>query len=511
MKIKLNRLSLLTAGVACAGLIACGPPDKQEEESVEVDHATTQQSISDNTSHLASRLSETIAFLDDSDLWHSGVDAGFGSTSSGCAAPIDGSDSGCTEVEPAEPELDLDVTDDADEMTAWLEEHIFNEANVESEEDKAVTYLIDGDVFCALEGEPADPECVSQVNDAEIRLVATSPSEGDIDLDVLVGPNRANPTSLQLHDDLLAAEVDLGGAKESAEHIASITGDLDDLELPTTMEGRVRAELTVEGDKKLSAAFSVLAPIKVADGDFNLAMAPALPALSVAVDGQAKTIETVSNLGTVDGSFPVTEWVYEYDETTDTETETEINYQYGFHLGGLTSNTLFEAANDVIAITGLGLGDTTSTFSIDGEEVLALDLNADDGRTLDITATSNDAGLVDLEVSPKLDLAVALQFASAADKLTDVAEWMMDDVLRVTLDGADAPKVRLTEEDGLEVVDGTLTMSLANAGTTVTVEAGQCVLGVDDTVEQAEPGTDPEPTPVEETNPLEDLEAGTCQ
>lgn len=511
MKRSTNRLSLLAAGVACASLVACGPPGDKDEESVAVDHATTRKAVSDNTSHLAERLSKTIAFLDDSELWAAGVDAGFSSGGTSCApAPVDpqtGEPTGepqCEEM-PAE-EIDLDVTDESAEMTAWLEDHVFVDANVESEEELAVTYLIDGATLCAEDGGAADPECISQVDEAEIRLVATSPNSGDIDLDVLVGPNRANPVSFQLHEDLLAVEGDLGDAKESAEHIASITGD--DLELPATMQGRVRAELNVDSDTKLTAALSVLAPIKVADGDYSFAMAAALPALSVSVDSQAKTIETINDIGAVDGSLPVTD--YEYDPETDTETET--TYQAGFHLGGMTSTALFEATKDLITVTGLGLGDSTSTFTVDGDEVLAVDLNADDGRALDVTVAADANGSVDVEVSPKLDLAVALKFAAAGDKLGDIADWMMDDVLRVTFDGATAPKVRI-DEDGAEILDGTLTLSLDNAGDSVSAGAGQCLLATGDEI-VVDDGTTMEPDPVEpapQTNPIEELEAGACQ
>ena len=519
MKLRTTKLTILTVGVACASLSACGPNNKGEEELAQVDHKTAKQAITGNTNQIATKLSTTISFLNDSSLFSYGVENTLRPSVEVCAVgptdPVTGepTTTDCTTEEPApEPaEIDVTVDDEAQELTSYLETHIFTDANVESEDGTSVTYLLKGSEVCAVDGEPTDPGCVQQVDDAEIRLVVTSPVEGDVDVDVLVGPSKSNPFSFEIHSDLLAAEADLGGIKASAQHLESVTGET--LDLPQTMQGRVRAQLQILGPEKASAAFSVLQAVKVADGGYSFSVGVSQPALSVTADGAAQTIQAVTNVGAIDGSLPITS--YEYDSTTGTETES--SYQLGFHIGGITSDSLLDAANELLTLTGVGLGQTTTTFSVDGDEVIAIDLNAADGRAFDATIKEGANDSVEFQVSPKFDLSVALQFAAAAGKIGDIADWMMDDVLSIKLDGTN-PTVRASD-GGLEVVDGTLTLSLQNAGITHTVDAGMCLLDSADTVivdggsdEPVEPGTEPvTPTEEPETNPLEELEVGACQ
>lgn len=507
-----KHLTTLALGAVCMSLVACGPGDEKEGESASIDHATARQAITSNTTLVSSKLSKTIAFVENSNLFTTGLDAAFaaGDSTTACAGPIDPNtgepdETYCEtpEPEPETVEIDTNLDEETAELTNFLETYVFADANVESESGTEVTYLLKGSVVCAQDGEPADPDCVSGIDDAQIRVVVTSPQEGDVDVDLLVGPNKANPLSFEIHTDLVAAEVDFGGIKASADHLGSITGE--EVELPGTMEGRVRAELEVQGDQQIRAALSVLTAINVADGDYSVQLAATSPALEVSVDGTAKTIETVSNLGALDIAAPVT--TYEWD--SETGTETESSYQMGLHLGGLTATTLFDAAAEIVSITGMGLGSTTTTMAVDGAEVLAIDLNKNDGRTLDVTVKQGANDTIELEVSPKLDLQMAMKFAAASAAFGEVEEWMKDDVLRVVLDGATKPKLA-AGENGLEVLEGKLTLSLDNAGTSHTIDAGMCLLGVDD-APTVDDGTGTEPTPEPEpTNPLEELEVGTC-
>lgn len=495
-------LTSVVAGTACVGLLACGPNTKSGEEKGEsIDHATAKQAIVANTRSVSSSLGASIAFLETSNVFAASAEAAFPGTADECL----GCDEPVEPTEPAELEIDFDAELEAqtDEMTQWLETHVFTDANVESEDGTSVTYLLDGATVCAAEG-AADPDCVANVDQLELRLVVESPAAGDVDVDVLIGPDQHNPLSLQVHSDMLAVEIDFAGIKGAIEHIDSIQEI--DADLPATFEGRIRGELLVEGPEKVKAALSVLSAVNVADGDISISLGESSPAFSVAIDGTAKTLTAVNDLGRFIVEAPMT--TYSYD--SETQVETETSHDVKIDLAGLTATTVLDAAAELITVTGAGLGNGTSTVHYDGAEVLAIDLN--DGGTFDATIASAADDTLSVEVAPKFDLSVALKFAAVADAMDDVEEWMLDDVLSVVLDGAAAPKLEI--KDGqLKVVEGQLSLSLQNEGSSHTITAGQCLLGTADDGDVAvEPGSEIEPDPVpEQSGPLDGLEAGTCE
>ncbi len=490
----LKTTKLILVGATCATFAACGPKDDKNNdkgEGASIDHATARQAITANTRNISLKASNSVAFIETSDVFGIAAERAIGG-SADLTCTIDSSGTEvCVEEPTHEPvEFDTDIEAETKEMTDWLEANVFSDANVESENGTSVTYLIDGTSLCEFD-EGVDAECVQYWEKAEVRLVVTSPVEGDIDVDILVGPNRDNPLSFEVHASSVALEVDLGGVKGALQHFDQNVEPIE-FDLPQTFSGRVRGELSVEGSDRATASISVLSALKVADGDYSFTMGASSPAWSVTADATAETLESVTNLGSVDAAFPWVEYEYFYDETTDTETETKTEIPVSFHLDGATSTVLLDAANEIVKATGIGFGSGTSTFSMDGHEVLAFDLN--DGGTFDATAKAGANDTLDIEISPSIDARVALAFAAVTD-LVDVEEWMMDDVLNFTFDGAAKPKLNIGDE--VKVVDGTLHAELEKAGRSVTVTAGQCLL------EQY--------TENETWTPLDEFTAGTCE
>lgn len=505
---KMRNVGLMALGfVAVSSISACGPSEKGEQMS----HETARQMITGNTTDIATKISTSINFLQTSNLFDAGVDAAgvpWGDDSI-CYAEVDPVTGDTVEVcdgpSPEPVEIDTDITDETAELVDFLEQYILNDANVEETTATSVTYLLKGSVVCTVDGD-TDPDCAQQIDDAEIRLHVTSPAQGDANVALWIGPQKAEPLYFEFHNDQLALEVDLAGIKGAAQHFEQVTGEPLTEDFPATMQGRVRVSVRENSAQSVTGTISVVTAINVKDGDYAFSLGVSEPALEVTADAAAQTIESRTDLGTLDVLFPVTE--YSYDVETDTETE--VSHNYSLHVGGVTGTTLFDAASELITMTGLGLGDSTTTLSVDGAQILGIDLNANDGRSFDATAKwENDA--LTLGVSPAFDLQVAMQFANAASAAADAAEWMLDEVLTVRLDGAANPTVRLTE-NGVEVVDGTLTLSMANAGLSHSVGAGMCLTDVpasaDGPTDPLEPGVDP--VPVEETNPLEEVEVTTC-
>jgi hypothetical protein len=162
------------------------------------------------------------------------------STDGVCESPI----TECTtdEVTPEDlAEMRTELEDGIRELVAELSERIFNEENVETSDDTSVTYLLGPDDLCSAsesetlqsdgsvvvtEGEP-DPECVDDVTRAAIRLRVTSPSEGNVDVTVIMTEQRFEPVVFELHQERLAVTADLDQLTSSIEALGE---DIDVLE-----------------------------------------------------------------------------------------------------------------------------------------------------------------------------------------------------------------------------------------------------------------------------------------
>src|SRR5690606_6212974 len=107
--------------------------------------------------------------------------------------------------------------------------------------DEVNSIAADGTVT-TIEGE-LDPECVEDTNQAQPRLRVTSPSEGNVDVTVLLTSERYAPMVFELHKDRLAVTVDLD---QLAASIEALGGDLESLE---SLEGKAQLELVKNGAK----------------------------------------------------------------------------------------------------------------------------------------------------------------------------------------------------------------------------------------------------------------------
>jgi hypothetical protein len=239
-------------------------------------------------------------------------------------------------------------------------------------------------------------------------------------------------------------------------------------------------------------------------------------ALSIDADLGALDVSLPADIFGGDESCYMDEWGYE-----TCEEEEGPDGQLGFHLGGASASiTLSSGDDDSLTVTNIGLGNTTTTATYNGAQIVGVDLNADHGRRLDLMVSVMDE-IIEIGVLPALVLEVALDFANAGDLAEDAPPWTMDEDLKASLTGT-TPTLSISE-DGFKVLSGTLELS-ATSAETVTVEAGMCLLGGE--AEEATPvaiGADTEgaPMPEEERweeedddgdeHPFESLEAGVCE
>lgn len=514
--------------VVASSLVACGGEP--------VDNEATQEALTTNTQALSQRVVDSYAFLDESEMFSSAADGVFGQGDVACSG-TSGPDGEWIETceEPAPVELDAEIEQGTEEMLRYLNEYVFVEGNIEQSKRKEVTYLLRGENVCKdLQGEAEGySECVSTVDDLELRLVVTSPQEGDVSIDVLVGPDRFNPVSFDVWQDRLAVEAGLGDIKNAAKFVAKKIGGEDvSEELPDVIKGRVRFELRAEGPKQLAVEASVLQAVEISDvaEGYDIRLAEASPAVSVLADAATEELTYTVNWGAIDAKFPMVQDVY--DDAPEPIFDggegdfggegfgepSEERHVVDLHLAGATGQVLFKASQEVLELRGVGFGAGESTLDLDGERVFAMELNPEDGHTFDMTLREQGEG-VEVAFAPGLDLSMLFKFGRVADQFSDldVEDWMLDEELSVLFTG-DAPAL-LLGEDQVEVTGGTLTLSSTSRAITHTASANQCLLdaGHGDVAlcAPAEPG---QPEPVCEggegeydSHPLANLEVGACE
>jgi hypothetical protein len=460
----------------------------------EIDHGTIQQTLAMSLTNVSEAAVDSIQFLENSRLFDRAVDAMRGSDR--CApAPtnpptyedtpgspdyFDDYSYDCSP--PGEFTVDVDISPQRAEAIEMLNKHIFNAGNIETESRDEVTYLLRGSVVCTFEGMDADDrrECIRVVDNAQIRLQVTPAGEHNIDVSLMLGQNRINPVDFEFYRDHLGIEVDLLAVRSAITHMANVIGE-GAPELPNTMEGRARLAIVKEGPQKVTAQAGILRDIRIADGDFQLSAARAERAFSVTADAATQTLSAALGLGAVSLQFKgnVYDDVY-YDDYYDDdyaprrpEEPTREPLLYGLKLAGASVEGVFEATRDILNFRNIGLGNETTTLDINNKRVFSIDLNASAGRKLDLTVNASGDD-VEFTVSPMLDLRMVFELIKVRNELNDIADWLLDEVLTVKLDGADAPKVR-TVGDGLKVLAGKLTLKAEKANITHVVETNMCL------------------------------------
>ena len=476
-------LKALGLTFAATALVACGEP---------VDTASTNEAVSTNLRAMSLTAENNIRVMSKSTLFtRAEVELGVSDEGSDCFGE------GC-EFEPTPepaPELDAEFREVADEAIGFLERNIFIEENIEEEKRKKITYLIKGSSVCGeLTSDDGDRSaCIEAVDKAEVRLVVTSPEEGDVSIDVLVGPNKYNPVSFDVWQNTLAFETSLGGVRDTVVYLANSFEQQDvSNEFPDTFEGRVRLSLTRDGNQKLTGALDVMESIRVQDAQegYDIRVAVAQPAVSASMNAGTETFSYTVNWNAIDLNFPVTQYIYNdaipADGSDFESSEEEFTYNVDLHLDGAKGTVILDAANEVLKLKGISLGNGPLTLDIDSKRVLEVAL----ANAFDVTAKEAQGG-VEAVFAPGVDFGALFSFknldAETAEHV-DAEEWMMDDELKLSFTG-DSPTILIEDDtEKVKVVSGALVIKSTARDLDILVEANQCLI-------EEEPAVC-EPTPV---------------
>ncbi len=498
-------LTLLTS----TALVAC---DRDER----IDETSAPTTVSSNLTAMSDGMVATLEPFQAEEAFGVSGEEFFGGGEV-CTSTYDEMDNWSESCAPGEPvDLDAEFGEARGIILDYLSNNVFIEAHIEDQSRREITYLLQGKNVCAPLKDNAEAfgECSLVVDDAEMRLVVTSPEDGDIDIDVFLGKNkRYNPLTLNVWQDRIGVQGDLDNISKSAKLLANIVGEDLSEDLPPVIEGVFKVELIKTGTKSMALEASVLETIKVADPElkYDVMVGVAQPASRWTVDGSSKKLVLDSDIGASHIEFPAFDVAYGEDGAEETS-GTEIIYK--LFTGGASAHVEFDVVNEELSFNNVSMKAAESGMFVNGEKIFFMTLS--DAISGMISAPQN--GEVQVDVSAA---SLAMNFAGqnlADDVIEDLylEDWTMNEQITVAVTG-DAPSF-LFQEDGdhLKVLSGALTISAAQRDVSITVSADQCLLDTYDYTPAEPCAADAEECVQPEEEEYDDhifayLEGGACE
>jgi hypothetical protein len=352
---------------------------------------------------------------------------------------------------------------DTDALIARLNDKLFTDENHIGDG----IYEVPASLVCATTTvdstghsiEAIDGECAERRATAELR-VRTAKDGGALVFAIQVDADHDEPLIISLTHTSIAITVDLDDAQRAFVALAGLYGE----DVPNArLSGQVTAKLEILGAAKLRASLTIDRALAIAfakvgaslDGPDSFVVSSAkAEVIAVTLDGKARSGSFALGLGETAIKAPADGKRVELD------------------LAGATATAAF-VDGQPLELKHVGLGNRTTTLSVNGVRAVAIDLNAQDGRAFDATV-SHDAGsgTDTLEVTPKLDLQVTVdrEVLGGTPPVYDVTRVLLDGSLR----GSDAG-------DQVEVLTGSFSVTTDPANYGFAATAGQCVTAADAT------------------------------
>ena len=350
---------------------------------------------------------------------------------------------------------------DAQAAISYLDDQLFTDANHVGNG----VYQVPAALVCSrttddASGPPVttiDPTCAAQLAKVDLRI-RVARDGGALVFAIQIDADHDEPLRFTLTHTSLAVTVDLDGAQHAFVALAALLGaDTPNAKLAGQVTGKLevpgtaKARVSLRIDRALSIAFAKQGA-DLGGPDANVLSSARAEAFSVTLDGGAKSGSLAVGLG-----------------ATAVKLVQTSGKRFELDLPGATAQAAF-AAGQPLRMSNLGLGGRTTTVSINGVRAETVDLNPDNGRTLDATLTQDAAtGALTLAVTPKLDLQHSIDHAVLGDTPP------VYDVTRLVLDGS---LIQATGSDQTKVT-GSLSITTSPASYGITASAGQCVTSAD--------------------------------
>jgi hypothetical protein len=415
-----------------------------------------------------------------------------------------------------------EINEAIDELVDVLRERVFTPENLESEDATSATYLLGASFYCdesddeasapvpgSMTAPPLSPEpdtdCIEQANRWQTRLRLSSPSEGNIDVELLVSSERRNPATLELHRDHVAVVLDLGEYLDALRATGSDTGEV------VALDGVVAAELRRHAELDYSLRYGVRESVHFAAVDevngetTDVSLGASFPVVELRLDGNQRTITGSYDLGTLDIRVPLENFRGDAEPSeadpggNPVPPEAPYTGSIDAFLAGLEGSVTLDGTSDELRLVNLGLGDQSSTVKYGGELIAQLDVNPDQNRHFDVLAKKVDDQHTTLTFAPGLDARVLLNFAPLASQIPDLPDYLLGDTIRAFFTGENPTIEPLPGQ--VKVVAGTLNVTSERVpAQNLVVPAGSCLIDAEADRPSAAPAPvpstpSPEPTP----------------
>jgi len=453
-----------------------------------LEHEQASASLVSNVQMVLTQADERLAFVRDSEFADAALKP-IVSDQECDAASIDSPSVDCLE-EGAEGVETLNKLRDG--VVQALQERVLLSSQLESAPNTTqLVYRLDPAIQC-----DGDETCVAVLTEQPVRFAIESYSPSTYEVAVSLGdpslvPFRftASPTSLtgQVHFQDLAAAI---------ARLKPYMSETAEVPVLTAAEGVLRLGVSNVDNSSTRFALDVLESIQVSApvGDQDLSLTVGTGEVAVTANSAAETLGALVYLGATSVGIPggfaaaLIDGSKCSDETNPDSLEGDcepssdtpaLTGVFDAHLGGLTVNTLLHLGDKAIHVQGLGLGATPSTLAYNGDELLRVNINPNDGRALDLTIQVDEFndGL-QWVISPRLEALIDLHFLPLTNDLESLPSWLLDDKLVVLFEGAESVTAQVVD-GGIAIMDGVLSLSsTALAGDPLVVSAGMC-MGMD--------------------------------
>jgi hypothetical protein len=159
-----------------------------------------------------------------------------------------------------------------------------------------------------------------------------------------------------------------------------------------------------------------------------------------------------------------------------------VSGQLQVFLKAITGHLRFDFKYDILDVEGASLGDETMSVSVEDDQIIGVDLNADHERQINLRLTGSDGGGLEFQVTPLLNLHIALNIEHVwdafVDEEDDLPDVLANDVLGIRFDGSEAPTIDLVSQDDdmeMRVSSGVLMLSSPNMSEDVVIAEGMCM------------------------------------
>ena len=173
-------------------------------------------------------------------------------------------------------------------------------------------------------------------------------------------------------------------------------------------------------------------------------------------------------------------WCEEYQEPPEEAPEVEGNLKV--FMQALSGSLRFDVNEQTVELQEVTLGDETMTIHVEDAPIIAVDLNPENDRELNVQLSGSDDGHLALQISPLLDVSVALSLDNVweafVENRDDLPQVLADDVLNIKFDGSEAPTLETIGTDDeldMRVASGQLSLSSPRMDEAVVIGEGMCM------------------------------------